>query len=160
MKKKPLPRTVTAETLRSAIDAHLAALESAISKASGAERRRLLWRALNYCNVSRPLPYWLLRALGDELAVGLQPTKDDVRWLAVRVAHDELGLTWDTRVAYDADGQVENVEDGAFDRASRELAGTDAAGTARVMRHSYDKVERELRRKGLGRLRAYRRRPK
>jgi hypothetical protein len=151
-------RVVTAETVKGAIDEHLAAIEAELPKTSGSERRRLLLRALNFCSIFRPLPYWLLKALSDEL-IGLQPSIDDKRWWAVRTARDELALTWDARTAYDADGQVASVEDGAYHRAAEELAGTDAAGTARTMRHSYDKVERALRRKGLGRPRAYRRRP-
>jgi hypothetical protein len=130
-------RVVTAETVKGAIDEHLAAIEAELPKTSGSERRRLLLREL----------------------IGLQPSIDDKRWWAVRTARDELALTWDARTAYDADGQVASVEDGAYHRAAEELAGTDAAGTARTMRHSYDKVERALRRKGLGRPRAYRRRP-
>jgi hypothetical protein len=140
------------------VDAQLAEVEAALPKASGAERRRLLLRALNFCSIARPLPYWLHKALAEELIAGLQPTIDDKRWYAVRVALDEEGLTWGARTVYDPDGTVAAVEDGAYERAAEHLAGTEAAGTDRTMRYSYAKVERDLRDKGHGRRRTYSRR--
>ena len=140
------------------VDTQLAALKVALPKASGTERRRLLLRGLNFCNAVRPLPRWLFEALSEDLVADLQPTKDEKRWCAVRVARDEQGFDWETRTPHDADGQTAGVEDGTFDWAAEALAGTDAAGTPRTMRHSYDKVEHKLRPKGLGRPRTYRRR--
>ena len=152
-------RALTADETRALRDEGEALLEAFRRKcktAQGDELDHHLRSAVVMC-AARPLPGWLFALLLKRL--GREATVDEARWHEVRRAHDEEGLTWDTRTVYDADGQVESTVDGAFDTASKVLAGTFAAGAPRTMRESYAKVERELRRKGGGRPRTHRPRP-
>ena len=110
--------------------------------------------ALVWCR-SQPLPDWLFELLFKRLT-SRQPTKDEVSWQAVRMARDELGMPWDTRWEYDADGHPLTEKKGAYDQAAEWLEGTEWAGSARAMRDRYGKVESVLRSKGGGRPRKYR----
>jgi hypothetical protein len=141
--------------LRDKWEALLAVFGRKCETAQGDELDHYLRSALIMC-AARPLPSWLFALLLKRL--GRRATVDEIRWDEVRRAHDEEGLHWiEMSVGDDPDSPPPL---GAYERASERLAGKDGAGGVSSMKRSYAKIEAELRRRGLGRPRTYRRRPR
>jgi len=120
------------QTLGTEITASLEAMHRKWKKAnSNVDRDACLLGALWLCRL-RPLPDWLHEALDDLLTARLPKAlrRDRRRWVLVREGH-EHGLTWDDAYAY----------------ASEQLAGSDAQGSPRTMKWSYQNIQRDMRRR-------------
>jgi hypothetical protein len=120
----------------------LEAMDKTYQAASGVERDRQLLGALILCGTSRPLPIWLFVALRDRLTAGMpqEPGLHLGRWIAVTEAKREV------RVVRGSERKIPwRGPNGAFAKASKRLAATPWAGTARTMRESYDIIQREVR---------------
>jgi hypothetical protein len=112
------------------INARLATLRKAWTKARGSERDYHLLAALTLCGPFQPLPDWLYRALRDQLSNRLpkEPNIHWARWLMVREGK-ERGISWKAAYKY----------------ASERLAGTPFAGSPSTIAKSYKLVQGDIR---------------
>jgi hypothetical protein len=130
-----------AAELEAELDRDLEAIHAAWKASSNGERDSHLFDALWLCH-NRRLPEWLFKVF-NELLIARVPKgewRDRRRWQMVLEGRDE-GLTWEDAYAY----------------ASERLAGSDAQGTPRTMKWSYQKLQQRSTRqqaKGATRRRA------